>query len=247
MPETFEILKKRWVEVAVIVALGILRWLVPMVTAVAGISILRYLSQLLVMAIAAVILIARAGFLHTAHLYGDRRQRISTLLQTGKHFFWQLLVFYAMYGILMLLIGLLLVRVSLLYTSPSGLRTFLTWRFALCSIALAVALAKPLLLVPALIIIRNCRAFEGIKLVWSYKLLRAKELLLFFAIQQAFMLVPIFMPPPKEAGDISYHLTHAGNNIISSLLVIVVALSAVRFVAGETEKEDQVREVEIEE
>ena len=247
MPETFDILRKRWVEVAVIVALGILRWLIPIVTAVAGISILRYLSQLLVIAIAAVILIARAGFLRTAYLYGDRRQRISTLLQTGKHFFWQLLVFYTMYGILMLLIGLLLVRVSALYTSPSGLRTFLTWRFALCSIALAVALAKPLLLVPALIIVRKCRAFEGIKLIWSYKLLRAKELLLFFAIQQAFVFVSIFMPRLEEVGSAFYHSMGAGRNIIGNLLVIVVTLSAVKFIAGETEKEDQVREVEIEE
>lgn len=117
----------------------------------------------------------------------------------------------------------------------------------MCNIALTVILMKPLLLVPALIIVRNCRAFEGIKLIWSYKLLRAKELLLFFAIQQAFMFVSIFMPHPKEAGGISYHLTHAGNNFISSLLVIVVTLSAVKFIAGETEKEDQVREVEIEE
>lgn len=242
MPETFDILRKRWVEVAVIVALGILRWHIPMLTAVAGISILRYLSQLLVIVIAAVMLIARAGFLHTAHLYGDRRQRISTLLQTGKHFFWQLLVFYAMYKILMsgiLLIGLLLMR--------ADFRTVVVGRSVLFHIALAVILMKPLLLVPALIIVRDCRAFEGIKLIWSYKLLRAKELLLFFAIQQAFMFVSIFMPHPKEAGGISYYLTHAGNNIISSLLVIVVALSAVRFVAGETEKEDQVREVEIEE
>lgn len=233
MPETFDILRKRWVEVAVIVALGILRFLIPMPTAVAGISILRYLSQLLVIAIAAVILIARAGFLHTAHLYGDRRQRISTLLQTGKHFFWQLLVFYAMYGILMY--GML--RISLLLMR-ADFRTVV-----LCN----VILMKPLLLVPALIIVRDCRAFEGIKLIWSYKLLRAKELLLFFAIQQAFVLVPIFMPHLKEVGSVFYHSMGAGRNIISSLLVIVVALSAVRFVAGETEKEDQVREVEIEE
>lgn len=247
MTATLKIVKKRWPEVAVIVALGILRFLIPMPTAVAGISILRYLSQLLVIAIAAVILIARAGFLRTAHLYGDRRQRILTLLQTGKHFFWQLLVFYAMYSILQLLLTLLLMRVLRSYTSSSDFPAVVSWISVLCSIAFAVVLAKPLLLVPALIIVRDCRAFEGIKLIWSYKLLRAKELLLFFAIQQAFAFVSIFMPHPKEAGDISYHLTHAGNNIIRSLLVIVVALSAVRFVAGETEKEDQVREVEIEE
>lgn len=233
MTATLKIVKKRWPEVAVIVALGILRFLIPMPTAVAGISILRYLSQLLVIAIAAVMLTARAGFLHTAHLYGDRRQRISTLLQTGKHFFWQLLIFYAMYGILMY--GML--RISLLLMR-ADFRTVV-----LCN----VILMKPLLLVPALIIVRDCRAFEGIKLIWSYKLLRAKELLLFFAIQQAFMLVPIFMPPPKEVGSVFYRSMGAGRNIIGNLLVIVVALSAVRFVAGETEKEDQVREVEIEE
>jgi len=228
----------------VIVAIGVLRLFIPMTTVVAGKSKVFILTRLLALVIpvvilmlGAVILMLRAGFLRTACLYGDNRQQILTLLQTGAHFFWQLLVFYAMYRILQILLSLLLMRVSTLYASPSDFPTVVPWVSVFCSISLAVVLMKPLLLVPALIIVHDRRAFEAIKLIGQYRLFLAKELILLFAIQQAFRFVAIFMHSFAEKGGVFYYLMRAGNNIIPSVLVIVVTLSAVRFIAGETKDE----------
>lgn len=222
---TFAILKKRQPEVAVILAVGLLSWLGPMGASLIRNSILLRGSWLIMLAIAALLLILRAGFLRTAYLYGDKRQRIVTLLQTGRPFFWQLFIFACLYGIIRLAPTLILVR----FISPSK-----SWVVGLFNIALAVVLIKPLLLVPAMIIVHKMRAFEGLKCFMKYHIFEAKELLILFAAQQVFRLLHLFVRPLLSKPRIVYYFTSATTNIIMTLLGLAIALSAVLFVGSKT-------------
>ena len=188
-------------------------------------SILKSGSQLIMLAVAALLLILRAGFLRTAYLYGGKGQRIVTLLQTGKRFFWQLFIFACLYGIILLVPMLILIRV----VGPSDF-----WIVGLCNIALTVVLMKPLLLVPAMIIVRKIRAFDALRSFMTYKIFEARELLILFAAQQVFRLLYLFARPLLGNGGIIYHSTSAITNVVGTLLTIAVALSAVLFVGSKT-------------
>ena len=225
---TFAILKKRWPEVAVILAVGLLRllrWLVPKGASLTQNPISKSGFNLIMLAVAALLLILRAGFLRTAYLHGGNRQKIVTLLQTGKRFFWQLFIFACLYRIIKMAPSLILVR----FISPSE-----AWIVGLLNITLTVVLMKPLLLVPAMIIVHKMRAFEALRSFMTYKIFEAKELLILFAAQQVLRLLYLFARPLLEFGGIIGHSTNAINNIVGTLLTIAVALSAVLFVAKRT-------------
>jgi len=222
---TFDILKKRQPEVAVILAVGLLRWLGPMGASLTQNSILKSGSSLIMLAVAALLLILRAGFLRTAYLYGDNRQRIVTLLQTGKRFFWQLFIFACLFGIILMIPTLIIVGI----VSPSE-----SWILGLCIIALEVILMKPLLLVPAMIIVRKMQAFDAIRSFMTYKIFKAKKLLTLFAAQQIFEFLSLLTRPLLEKSSITFHFMNVITNIVGTLLMIAIALSAVLFVAKRT-------------
>ena len=225
MPKTFDILKKRWPEVAVILAVGLLRWLGPIVVSVIRNSTLQKSYWLIMLAVLALMLILQAGFLRTAYLYGGKGQRISTLLQTGIHFFWQLFIFACLYGIVRLAPKLILVR----FISPSKL-----WIVGLFNIALAVVLIKPLLLVPAMIIVRKMRAFEGLKGFMKYHIFEAKGLLILFVVAQLFRALNLFVRPSLETPRIVNYFIDVTTSIIMTLLGLAISLSAVLFVGSKT-------------
>ncbi len=188
-------------------------------------SILKSGSSLIMLAVAAVMLILRAGFLRTAYLYGGKGQRIVTLLQTGKRFFWQLFIFASLYGIIFLALTLSLRGIiGAGYLSIGGLGI----------IVLEVVLMKPVLLVPAMIIVHKMRVFDALRSFMTYKIFEAKELLILFAARQALGLLCLSARPSLEKGGIIYYSTSVITNIVGTLLIIAIALSAVLFVAKRT-------------
>ena len=223
---TFAILKKRQPEVAVIVAIGLLRWRVLMGASLTQNSISKSGFNLIVLAITALLLILSAGFLRTAYLHGGNRQRIVTLLQTGKRFFWQLFIFASLYGIILLALTLPLIGIigAGYFKSIGGLSI----------IVLEVVLMKPLFLVPAMIIVRKMRAFDALRSFTMYKIFEARELLILFAARQVFGLLCLFARPSLEKGGIIYYSTSVITNVVGTSLAIAIALSAVLFVAKRT-------------
>jgi hypothetical protein len=101
-------------------------------------------------------------------------------------------------------------------------------------IVLRVVLMKPLLLVPAMIIVHKMQVFDALGSFMTYKILEAKELLTLFAAQQVFGLLSLFARPLLEKGSITYLFMSAITNIVGTLLIIAIALSAVLFIAKGT-------------
>ncbi len=245
MKSVFEILKERWIEVGVIVALGLIRVFINRLPGFPYNFMPACISQAFFLVLVGVIMIVRAGFLRTAYLYGQERQKISRLVSTGKHFFWRLLIFSLIYAIILNGFYWGVMGVLRFCIGSSGFPGFTGWASRFCGLTVRIALMKPLLLVPAMIIVHDCGVIEGIKNVWAYKLFRAKGLLIFFAIQQLFKIVWMFGFFGNS--KMLRYLSLAGNRVIWSLLVIMVSLSAVLFVAGQIPKEGLSEEVGIEE
>ena len=178
------------------------------------------------LAITALLLILRAGFLRTAYLHGGNRQRIVTLLQTGKRFFWQLFIFACLCGIITVALGLFLIGIigAGYFKSIGGLSI----------IVLEVVLMKPLFLVPAMIIVRKMLVFDALRSFTMYKIFEARELLILFAARQVFGLLCLFVRPSLENSGIIYYSTSVITNVVGTLLAIAIALSAVLFVGSKT-------------
>ena len=167
--ETLAILRARWVEVAVIVAIS----LAPNLPGRHYPS-LASLTQIISIGAFLLYTIISAGFLRTVHLEHRKQQSISCLMQTGTHFFLRLFGFGIILGLAMTVLLWLLGAVV-------GRSNFLFDRIGF--IAIQLVLAKLTLLIPAIIIVTDCSLSESCGLLWKVKLLKAKPLLVVFLIQ----------------------------------------------------------------
>ena len=255
MPGTFEILKKRWPEVAVIIALATIpQFLFGMamrtILSKAGVEYgfaqsANYLHSVLWLIVAVILMIIGAGFLRTAYLHGTESHRIPTLLRKGKHFFWRLLVFSMIWGLIYMLLPMVIIGMRARYMTRTDLATIMPWINTFCMIAVTVAFMKLVLLVPALVIVRDIGLIHAVKSIREYKLFSAKELLILFGIQQAQRFVCILLMPLREINEIFDRSMSLAINIVGYFLVIAIALSAVRFVAEkslpiETAKQNEI-------
>ena len=219
--ETLAILKARWVEVAVIVAIG----LAPNLPGryYPGLAIL---TQIITIGVFLLYTIISAGFLRTVYLEQTKRRSISHLIQTGKHFFLRLFGFGIILGLAMLIILWLLSAVV-------GRSNFLFNRIGF--IAIRLVFAKLTLLVPAIIIVTDCSLSESFGLMWKIKLLKAKPLLVVFLIQIVvlpyllLLLTTVCGAPPAMSLTIIISKLHL---VVLAVLALMVHTMAVRFVSS---------------
>jgi hypothetical protein len=229
-----DIIKKNWPAVVLFIALILtphgLQRIIPNIRSRSGAIIFTYVRIILAFGILSVRMIILAGFLRTAHLYGHRKQRITQLLRTGIHFFLRLLLFVMMYVAAQLALHLVFIRLSNAQFVTSDLREYILLTHFLSVIILTFALMKFLLLVPALIIVRDCTLLDGIKSIKKYKLFGARRLVPLFA---AYILCSYLLGPLLPFEGISgVFIRHYAGNIIKDLLLITTGLSAVEFVGG---------------
>ena len=238
---TFEILKKRWPEVAVIIALATIpQFLFGMamrtILSKAGVEYgftqsANYLHSVLWLIIATILMIIKAGFLRTAYLHGTESHRIPTLLREGKHFFGRLLVFSIIWGLIYMLLPMVIVGMRARYMTLTDLATIVPWINTFCMITVTVAFMKLVLLVPALVIVRDISLIHAVKSIREYKLFSAKELLILFGMQQALRFGYLLLNPLRGINEIFYRSMSLAMTVVGYFLVIAIALSAVRFVA----------------
>ena len=215
--ETLAILKARWVEVAVIIAIGLAPKLLG-----------RHYPGLAILNIGAFLLYAiiSAGFLRTVYLEHKKQQSISHLMQTGTHFFLRLLGFGIILGLaMMVFIGLL--RAVVGRSNP------LLFRIGFPIITLV--LAKLTLLVPAIIIVTDCSLSNSFDLMWKIKLLKAKPLMVVFLIQLVVLpYLPLLLTTicgTQSAMSPAFIISKL-NSVVVAVLSLMVKVMAVRFVSS---------------
>lgn len=240
--ELLHILKSRRLEVGFIVGLpvlGQLTWDLLQLTKSCAAVALGLPAMLTLMIIGFLLAL---GFVRTAHLYGPQSQGLVELLRTGAHFFWRMFVFSLLFG---MLIGAAAAAVGVLTGSwqpPSAQATPADRQPAiylsiLASTGMSVLLAKVLLLVPAIIIVRDARLFKSFTFLRNHRLLAAGTLLCLFGIQLVLPWLNILVSPPTSSpvnppGGFLQQTFSVLLALVTGLVGLMLQLAAVQFVGG---------------
>ncbi len=237
---TFDILKNRWREVTFLILLPSVFLLTQTWLRDRHSLTMSLLSSLLSLFIMIALVFFRAGFLRTASLYGKQKQEIKTLFTIGKDFFVQLFLFGIIYGIP---IGLATAALSYILRVKLGIMSYLS--FMLPLLLLGIIFIKIALLIPALIITCKLNVVSAFKALKNYRILEAKEMLVLFAIQQAFGFAKLLN---NFLADMKYVLFSVRfiETVITHLLTLAIMLSAVKFIADNTKDASEIEGEEVE-
>ena len=236
--KTLAILKARWPEVTLIIGIFLSRPLVNKL--LSGLVakqlltpnkfVLLYPSiSLLLVAISATL---RSGFLRTVYLQGNQRSSPLTLLRMGIYFLWRMVVLGALYSIPFLLVTLLSTRIIAGLVSPESLVQIGFWINQLFFMAFSVILVKLILLLPALVIVLDCRTFESFKFLKHCRLWEAKELVILFYAHLVFRFLLRFLRLHYDIPTGSRYILEIGPLIISGFVNLTIAVMAMKFVAS---------------
>jgi hypothetical protein len=168
-----------------------------------------------------------AGFLATASHYSDTPAQPAELLRAGKVFFWRMFRFQFFFSLVYMMLSSMIFAVV---GTVTGRKDMPEWMMHLCSLVAVAALAKVVLLTPAIIIVRNCRVREALGLLKEYKLLEdgAWMIWLFLGCFFAVFLVSLVVDIDPDGG-----LGMAVfRSIVTGVVTLVVGLGAVQIVAA---------------
>ena len=221
------ILKNRWPEVTLIIALWLLQRLITLLLRIY--PDLNTLAQLVTIIMSLFIFVVWIGFLRTVYLQKENRQSLPDLVRTGKHLFWRFLGL-AILGGLAIMLFLQLLRIIFFGDAIPPLASRISGLF------IKLILVKLTLLIPAIIIVTDCSISKSFSIMWNIKLLKAKPLLIFYLI--AIVILPsliLFFFPDFWCTRSS--ITWADTiptmyYIISRILFLMVYVMAVRFVSS---------------
>jgi len=226
------ILRARWPEAALVIGLSVLPAFLnnrfrAEKSNLTGVQSFLYLGSYLVIIV--VYTIFKCGFLRTVYLEGKKQQSSTILFKTGRFFFWRMVGFGILLAIALFpLFALILFTVKLIMSQY--LPYLLIYQLSITSTL--IILIKPLLLMPSLIIVLNCRVLKSLKLLKHCKLMDAKELVVLYCFQMMLPFLWIFLGIPYGAKAISQCILTIGPTIITYFTYLIVSVMAVRFVAS---------------
>lgn len=265
MPDIFEIIRKRWPEVVLIVAfqvgltlLGIqlmVRFSGPVdssgmpvgprmsdgaaIVSGLGVGVFLVVSRMLFL-----------GFLATAHSRGCEPQQPAYLMKVGRYYFWRMFRFEFIYqAAIIVVFSVISEALNTRFFNVEDTRDFPIWVTPVITFAALAVFAKPGLLTPAIMITQDCMAFEAFSTLGRYRLLGAvnlvRLLLVCFASQSLFLLGQ----NAAAEGSFSYTLLIAAGAVATGVFSIVLLLMAMRYITSHFPTEvpqDAEEEAEIE-
>ena len=237
--EALSIIKTRWAEAGLIIGLTFLPNLSNQI-------LLQYYHRysfwwvsFLNLGILLFVLLISAGFLRTVYLEQKKRQSPLNLILAGKNFFLRLVGFRLLYAIvLMSLMWLVhwITKTTITDISSKGIPSLIGLTG---TIVTSLILAKPFLLIPALIIVLDCDLFESFKFAWRTRLLNAKPLLTVFLARVVVLpYLPLFFSnscgvscgvSPSMSWSYTFSILYY---IVLQVLTLIIQIMAVRFVGS---------------
>jgi hypothetical protein len=175
------------------------------------------------------------GFLATAYSEGASPKQPAQLVSVGRLFFWRMLRFQIILGIVY--IGISFMLLAIVQSMVFGQKDVLSipdWIAQLCSFATLAILVKPILLTPAVMIVKDCMVLQALGSLREYKILEARVLLRAFFICFATVYLLSSWLGVIETGDLFYYVMVGTYAIISSTLILAITLAAVLFVGSKT-------------
>jgi len=231
--KTLQILKARWPEIILIIGLTVfLPFSRKLLTKLKQDSALNLivLPTCFLLALMVITIVLRLGFLRTVYLEGQKRQSIPVLLRTGIHFLWRMIVLGLLYFIPLFTLTLLSTRLVGKPTAPG--ETYILHNIFLLVLVINIVLMKFILLLPALVIVLDCRAFESFKFLKKCRLRDARELITLFCFQIALGFFWMFLRTLYGAATTSQFTFRIVSSITTCFIGFIMAVMAVRFVAS---------------
>lgn len=242
MPKTFDILKKRWMEVVFLVCFTSSPSIVSRAfiilrsgrTNTGPLIALNWAIAIFGWAVYIFYIFFYAGFLRSVCIQREQTQRLGTLFKIGIPFFGQILIFQLISSLINM--GLLIYPSNYL-VNLLGTETYFSysWVFNLVSLAITIALLKLRLFIPSLIIVRRLNIITAFKALKQYKLFAAKEMLVIFALSYVvswggyrIIKLTVVIRPVFLISETALHL-------ILNVFSLAIMLSAVKFIYDNTE------------
>ena len=249
MPEVLEIIKRRWPEVVLVVGFQIgvfflktmfmemLQEAQSMNEAQQVVYFPFWVSFLLGLGTMAFVIVAYMflfGFVATACHEGLEKKEPTELLRAGRYFFWRMVRFEILFSIfwfaLVMVLSVIVGTIAMQTKTDNGIPY---WLFNICMFTALVILIKPLLSVPAIMIAKDKMVLEATKLLKEFSLMQAKDLLALVSISLLVMFGLSFVLGQGKTGNFHYLITGI-YAVISSCFLLLIGLTAVRFIAIRT-------------
>ena len=228
--KTLAIMMTRWQEICIIIALSIMGLIAIGFSSITkpnpSLDFTDFLFLVFAVIVVLISTILSYGFLRTLYLEGTKEQPPAFLFRTGMKFFWRILKFQILCGFVILpfvLIGGAISSIENLQV-PS-------WFLPLFSIVPQLIIIKPLLLMPALIIVMDTDIYECWKFMGKYNLSKARELITLFCGLLMFGFLWSLLIPEKEGDDELQNIVPIIPFIVNQIIGLVISITAVRFVA----------------
>jgi len=175
------------------------------------------------------------GFLATAYRENAGPKQPGELVSIGRLFFWRMLRFQVLLGVIYIgLSFVVLAIVQAVLLGQKDVSSIPDWVAHLCSFAALAVLAKPMLLTPAVMIVRDRMVLEAVGLLKEYRFLEAKGLVrAFFGCFATVYLLSSLLSLIKP-GSAFYYAAVGFYAVVSSTLIVALTLAAFIFVGNKT-------------
>jgi hypothetical protein len=233
--KALEILKTRWREVVLIIALDILSLSINMTQTIFNPigKPLRILITLVFLTFNIITFTLIFGFQRTVYTEDRKRQSPLVLLREGGHFFLRLAGLGLIYTLLLVYLQFMAFW-AIKQIDASFLET--RWGTSLIYLALSTSfnliLMKPIILIFPLIIVLDCGIFESFKMLGRCRLRDARELVILFLISIGLSILWAFLPSQRDM-TIAYYIITAVRIIVGRFIALMIAVMAIKFVAAQ--------------
>jgi hypothetical protein len=236
--KTLEILKARWREIVLIIALDVLTMSVNMMQTIFHPmkTSLRILIMATFLVFNIIMYLLIFGFQRTVYTEDLMRQSPLVLLREGKHFFLPLAGLSIIYGIALIFLQTLVLWAikQVPFVDKGFMET--RWGASLFNLSYSTSfnlvLMKPILLIFPIIIVLDCDILTSFKMLGRCRLRDARELVILFLISLGLPFLLTFLPS-KPAMAVSYCLITTARIIVWRFIALIMAVMAIRFVASQ--------------
>jgi hypothetical protein len=168
------------------------------------------------------------GFLRTSAVSGGVPQQPMQLLRTGRPLFWRILFFQVLLGFVLLFLNTVIASlVGGLVWQDRSLIELPSWFTQICALVGLVIVLKPLLLVPAQMIVYNTTVFQSISRIRFYRISRIesflKVIIISFVVIALSTLLVGFLAPQNP----TYYIVSGLHHTVFSFILLTLTLITV--------------------
>lgn len=178
------------------------------------------------------------GFLKTAAISGAHPQQPMELLRTGRPYFWRILFFQILLGLVLFFLNSVLVSLlAMLVWQGQGLEQVPAWVVQLCGLAGVCILLKPLLLVPAVVLVYDVTVIEAFFRTRQFQFFHIDSLLKVTIPGFGLIIVTALLTGLAQPKTMEYYITSALHHAVFSIVFLVLTMIAVLWTQQHLEAE----------